>query len=249
MLVSSFNDKEDAKKTDNSVLAVKGCLIRVHVDINSLPPFGSDHQIFIESQFLMPVMSVIGRRRSLRGRSLRSLRSWDGSWGRSRVWWLVSCCGSPRWRRWRQARCNWIIFRRFVSFYLASATLRHIESFLQRTSKVPPLFQFLICSSLAEAKLSFNHFQEEAARPPPRFPNYPLRSSATLQQWGQLMITTMIGDVISSMWERTNEGDIYLYTKAGMCVFVCLWCNFLFVYRQTLAIPILGFFSSPAFVH
>ena len=96
---------EDAKKTDNRVLAVKGCLIRVHVDINSLPPFGSDHQIFIESQFLMPVMSVIGRRRSLRGRSLRSLRSWDGSWGRSRVWWLVSCCGSPRWRRWRQARC------------------------------------------------------------------------------------------------------------------------------------------------
>ena len=36
-----FNDKEDAKKTDNSVVEVKGCLIHAHVDINNLPPFPS----------------------------------------------------------------------------------------------------------------------------------------------------------------------------------------------------------------
>ena len=47
-----FNDKEDAKKTDNSVVEVKGCLIHAHVDINNLPPFPSDHQILIESQCL-----------------------------------------------------------------------------------------------------------------------------------------------------------------------------------------------------
>ena len=29
-----FNDKEDAKKTDNSVVKVKGCLIHAEVDIN-----------------------------------------------------------------------------------------------------------------------------------------------------------------------------------------------------------------------
>ena len=48
----SFNDKEDAKKTDNSVVEVNGCLLHAHVDISSLPPFPSDHQILIESQFL-----------------------------------------------------------------------------------------------------------------------------------------------------------------------------------------------------
>ena len=37
-----FNDKEDAKKIDNSVVKVKGCLIYLHVDINNLPPFPSD---------------------------------------------------------------------------------------------------------------------------------------------------------------------------------------------------------------
>ena len=47
-----FNDKEDAKKTDNSVVEVNGCLLHAHVDISSLPPFPSDHQILIESQFL-----------------------------------------------------------------------------------------------------------------------------------------------------------------------------------------------------
>ena len=47
-----FNDKEDAKKTDNSVVKVKGCLIHAEVDINNLPPFPSDHQILIESQSL-----------------------------------------------------------------------------------------------------------------------------------------------------------------------------------------------------
>ena len=44
-----FNDKEDAKKTDNSVVEVKGCLIHAHVDINNLSPFPSDHKILIES--------------------------------------------------------------------------------------------------------------------------------------------------------------------------------------------------------
>ena len=48
----SFNDKEDAKKTDNSVVEVKGCLIHAHVDINNLPPFPSDHQILIKSHCL-----------------------------------------------------------------------------------------------------------------------------------------------------------------------------------------------------
>ena len=37
-----FNDdKEDAKKNDNNVVKVKGCLIQAHVDINNLPPFPS----------------------------------------------------------------------------------------------------------------------------------------------------------------------------------------------------------------
>ena len=36
-----FDDKVDAKKTDNNVVKVKGCLIHVHEDINSLPPFPS----------------------------------------------------------------------------------------------------------------------------------------------------------------------------------------------------------------
>ena len=43
-----FNDKEDAKKTANSVVKLKGCLIDVHVDINNLPPFPRDHQIQIK---------------------------------------------------------------------------------------------------------------------------------------------------------------------------------------------------------
>ena len=46
-------NKEDAKKTDNSVVKVKGCLIDVHVDINNLPPFLSEHQILIVLQCLM----------------------------------------------------------------------------------------------------------------------------------------------------------------------------------------------------
>ena len=36
-----FDDREDAKKTDNNVVKVKGCLIHVHEDINNLPPFPS----------------------------------------------------------------------------------------------------------------------------------------------------------------------------------------------------------------
>ena len=48
-----FDDKDDAKKTDNSVVKVKGCLIDVHVDINNLPPFPSDHQILIVLQCQM----------------------------------------------------------------------------------------------------------------------------------------------------------------------------------------------------
>ena len=36
-----FDDREDAKKTDNNVVKGKGCLIHVHEDINSLPPFPS----------------------------------------------------------------------------------------------------------------------------------------------------------------------------------------------------------------
>ena len=43
-----FNDKEDAKKTANSVVKLKGCLIDVHVDINNLSPFPRDHQIQIK---------------------------------------------------------------------------------------------------------------------------------------------------------------------------------------------------------
>lgn len=48
-----FDDKDDAKKTDNSVVKVKGCLVDVHVDINNLPVFPSDHQILIVLQCLM----------------------------------------------------------------------------------------------------------------------------------------------------------------------------------------------------
>ena len=33
-----FDDEEDAKKTENNVLKVKGCLIHVHEDIKNLPP-------------------------------------------------------------------------------------------------------------------------------------------------------------------------------------------------------------------
>ena len=52
-LTSSSSMMEDAKKTDNNVVKVKGCLIDVHVDINNLPPFPSDHQILIVLQCLM----------------------------------------------------------------------------------------------------------------------------------------------------------------------------------------------------
>ena len=45
--------KEDAKKTDSSVVEVKGCFIYVHVDINNLPPFPSDQQILIVLQCLI----------------------------------------------------------------------------------------------------------------------------------------------------------------------------------------------------
>ena len=48
-----FDDKEDAKKIGINVVKVKGCLIDVHVDINNLPPFPSDHQILIVSQCLI----------------------------------------------------------------------------------------------------------------------------------------------------------------------------------------------------
>ena len=36
-----FDDREDVKKIDNNVVKGKGCLIYVHEDINSLPPFPS----------------------------------------------------------------------------------------------------------------------------------------------------------------------------------------------------------------
>ena len=36
-----FDDEEDAKKTDNNVVKVKGCLIHVHEDIKNLPSFPS----------------------------------------------------------------------------------------------------------------------------------------------------------------------------------------------------------------
>ena len=118
---------------------------------------------------------------------------------------------------------NWIISRRFVSFYLASATLRHIESFLQRTSKVPPLFQFLICSSLAEAKLSFNHFQEEAARPPPsgqvpQLPSTVERDPSTMRP---------VDDHDDDRWcdqfnVRKDEWGRYILIYQGRDVCVCL---------------------------
>ena len=45
-----FDDEEDAKKTENNVLKVKGCLIHVHEDIKNLPPFPSTFlQYCIES--------------------------------------------------------------------------------------------------------------------------------------------------------------------------------------------------------
>ena len=36
-----FDFKEDAKKTDDNVVKVKGCLIHAHLDISNLPPFPS----------------------------------------------------------------------------------------------------------------------------------------------------------------------------------------------------------------
>ena len=54
-----FNGKEDAKKTDNSLVKVKGCFINVHMDINNLPPFPSDHQILTVLQCLMISWEII----------------------------------------------------------------------------------------------------------------------------------------------------------------------------------------------
>ena len=51
--------KEDAKKTDNSLVKVKGCFINVHMDINNLPPFPSDHQILTVLQCLMISWEII----------------------------------------------------------------------------------------------------------------------------------------------------------------------------------------------
>ena len=58
-----FDDKVDAKKTDNNVVKVKGCLIHVHEDINNLPPLSqlaSDHLILILN------CVAVGKRQSLR---------------------------------------------------------------------------------------------------------------------------------------------------------------------------------------
>ena len=54
-----FNDKEDAKKTANSVVKLKGCLIDVHVDINNLPPFSRNHQIQIKLQNDLLILAKI----------------------------------------------------------------------------------------------------------------------------------------------------------------------------------------------
>ena len=56
-----FDDKEDAKKTNNNV--VKGCLIHAHEDINNLSPLSqlaSDHLILILN------CVAVGKRQSLR---------------------------------------------------------------------------------------------------------------------------------------------------------------------------------------
>ena len=39
-----FDDREDAKKTDNNVVKGKGCLIHVHEDINKCPPSPADEE-------------------------------------------------------------------------------------------------------------------------------------------------------------------------------------------------------------
>ena len=56
--VPLLNDKEDAKKTDDSVMKVKGCIIDVHEDINNLPsltkqPLVVVHHIVIVLQCLI----------------------------------------------------------------------------------------------------------------------------------------------------------------------------------------------------
>ena len=61
-----FDDREDAKKTDNNVVKGKGCLIHVHEDINNLPPLSqlaSDHLILILN------CVAVGKRQSLRKQS------------------------------------------------------------------------------------------------------------------------------------------------------------------------------------
>ena len=47
-----FDDKDAAKRVDNAVVEVKGCLVHAHVDMHDLSPFPSDHQILIESRSL-----------------------------------------------------------------------------------------------------------------------------------------------------------------------------------------------------
>ena len=47
-----FDDKDVAKSIDNIVAEVKGCLVHLHVSLNDLLPFPSDHQILIKSQNL-----------------------------------------------------------------------------------------------------------------------------------------------------------------------------------------------------
>ena len=48
-----FDDKDAAKRVDNAVVEVKGCLVHAHVDMHDLSPFPSDHQILIVLQCLM----------------------------------------------------------------------------------------------------------------------------------------------------------------------------------------------------
>ena len=47
-----FDDKDVAKSIDNMVVEVKGCLVHLHVSLNDLLPFPTDHQILIKSQNL-----------------------------------------------------------------------------------------------------------------------------------------------------------------------------------------------------
>ena len=47
-----FDNKDVAKSIDNIVAEVKGCLVHLHVSLNDLLPFPTDHQILIKSQNL-----------------------------------------------------------------------------------------------------------------------------------------------------------------------------------------------------